>query len=81
MSKCEIYVVFVLYFILNISFAEPNQNDLAEYDRLSGEMEKMSKHNVWKGVDKRFEEMESLEVEISFDNYLLGPILGHTRCF
>jgi hypothetical protein len=65
-------VLFFLCLYLNISIAETSRADLAEYERLSGEIEKMSKHNVWKGVDKRFEEMETLNVDISFENYLLG---------
>ena len=53
--------------ILQITNAETSNAKKAEYERLSIEMEKMSKHNVWKGVDKRFKDMEELSVQISYD--------------
>ena len=65
-------MLLLLWITFQFSFAETSQAILAEYERLSGEMEKMSKHNVWKGVDKRFEEMEQLDVDIRFDHYVLG---------
>jgi hypothetical protein len=58
--------------ICHFSIAENNNANRAEYERLSHEMEKMSKHNVWKGVDKRFQDMEKLNVQISFEDYVLG---------
>ena len=64
----------VLLFLLQMSvgLAENKNAEVAEYERLSDEMVKMSKNNVWKGVDKRFEEMEDLNVDISFEHYVLG---------
>ena len=44
----------------------------AEYERISIEMEKMRKNGIWAGVDKRFREIEDLDVEIKFDHYVLG---------
>ena len=64
--------LLLLLLLTSIGIAENKNADVAEYERLSDEMLKMSKNNVWKGVDKRFEEMEELDVDISFDHYVLG---------
>jgi hypothetical protein len=46
--------------------------DQAEYERISSEMEKVGKKEIWVAVDKYFKDIEKLEVEIQFDHYVLG---------
>jgi hypothetical protein len=59
--------------LLFLSLANADEmGDQAEYQRLSIEMEKMSKNNVWTGVNKRFQDLEDLGVDIQFDHYVLG---------
>ena len=65
-------LLLLLLLQTSVGSAENKNADVAEYERLSDEMLKMSKNNVWKGVDKRFGEMEELDVDISFDHYVLG---------
>lgn len=66
----------LLSVLLGLSLVrDVNANELAkraEYDRIVLEMEKMEKNAVWVGVDKRFQDLEKLDVEIAFDHYVLG---------
>lgn len=66
----------VTMFVLGwLSVADVYADDTAnkaEYERILGEMTKLSKTNAWLGVDKRFDDLESLGMTIEFDHYILG---------
>ena len=44
----------------------------AERTRISGEMDKLVQRQVWAGVERKFAELEALEVDLSVDDYLNG---------
>ena len=44
----------------------------AEHDRISDELARLAKRQVWTGAEKKFQELERLGVELSLDDYLYG---------
>ena len=44
----------------------------AEHERLSDELERLASRQVWPGVERKFQELEGLEVELTTDDYLYG---------
>lgn len=44
----------------------------AEHDRLSDEMDKLAQRQVWSGVERKYSELEKLEIELTFEDYLNG---------
>ena len=47
-------------------------SSMAEYQRISADMEKLSKRQIWEGVEKQFVKLEALAVSIEYKHYLLG---------
>ena len=47
-------------------------SSMAEYQRISADMEKLSKRQIWEGVEKQFVKLEALSVSIEYNHYLLG---------
>lgn len=47
-------------------------SSMAEYQRISAELEKLSKRQIWEGVEKQFLKLEALAVSIEYEHYLLG---------
>lgn len=50
----------------------PSAEARAEANRLSDDLEKLAKRQVWSGVEKRFRELETLGVPLSQQDYLYG---------
>jgi hypothetical protein len=54
------------------AFAENSKEDLAEYRRLSTEMEKLGRKSVWAGVERKFHDLQKLGVPIEYADYVLA---------
>jgi hypothetical protein len=63
------FVTWTLF--VSLAFAD-GEAALAEYKRLSGEMEMFGQRHMWKGVDKHYLKMEELNVTIKESDYVLG---------
>lgn len=55
-----------------LALAGPKSASEAEYDRLVSEMGRLSKTQSWSIVNKRYEELEALDIEIRVNDLLLG---------
>jgi hypothetical protein len=61
-----------LYFLLAASPAHARDATQAEHNRLSDEIERLVQRQVWSGVERKFEEMERLDVMLTQQDYLNG---------
>jgi hypothetical protein len=65
-------IIFSVILLSPISAKADEDANEAEYRRLASEMERMGRQEIWSGVEKRFSEIEELEVTLSIEHYLLG---------
>ncbi|MEE2750337.1 MAG: hypothetical protein VX519_02835 [Myxococcota bacterium] len=49
---------------------------MAEYHRLSDEVQRLAERGIWQGVRKNFVELEALEVPLEYDDLLIGAQLA-----
>ncbi len=49
---------------------------VAEYHRLSDEVQRLAERGIWQGVRKNFDDLESLEVPLEYDDLLIGAQLA-----
>ena len=64
---------FLLFFLLLFSGTTyADEATQAEYRRLARDMERLSKRQVWQGVDKRFRELQNTKESIEFEHCLIG---------
>ena len=54
--------------------SEPDAATMAEYYRLSDEMKKLSKRQIWEGVERHYESLEELHVPLDYDDYVAGAM-------
>ena len=52
--------------------ARADERAEAEHLRLSGELDQLSQRQLWTGVDKKFQELEKLGVELTYEDLLHG---------
>ena len=65
-------MTFMTWLMLASAVWADGEAELAEYRRLSGEMEMLGQRAQWKGVSKHFEKMCQLTVSIKEKDYLLA---------
>ena len=46
--------------------------NVAEHDRISGEMHRLAERKIWAGVERKFDELEELGTEMPLDDLLIG---------
>jgi len=61
----------LLFLMQSISYGS-DKTDRAEYIRISDTMMRLSKRKLWKGVSKRFSDLEELKYPITFEHWLIG---------
>ena len=71
--------ILTLLFCLSTAFAENSKADEAEYKRLSTEMEKFSRKNVWDGVEKKYMELQKLGIPIAANEYIIAAQSAQER--
>lgn len=65
-------MTFMTWLMLASAVWASGEAELAEYKRLSGEMEMLGQRAQWKGVSKHFEKMCQLDVNIKEKDFLLA---------
>ena len=65
-------MTFMIWLMLASAVWASGEAELAEYKRLSGEMEMLGQRAQWKGVSKHFEKMCQLDVNIKEKDFLLA---------
>ena len=53
--------------------------EMAEYERISEDIKKLSKRNLWEVVEKRYIEMSDLGVQLTYKDYLIGAQAAQER--
>ena len=62
----------IMLMCIRLVFAAPKSANEAEYERLVSEMSRLSKTQNWGVVNKRYDELEKLGMEIKVNDLLLG---------
>lgn len=62
----------MILLLLGLSVAFAGEREEAEHQRLSSEMTQMAQRQSWAGVEKTYEELEKLAVDMTFDDLMHG---------
>ncbi len=65
-------IILLTLCLLSLPAQADDEIRLAERDRLADEMERLVQRQVWSGVERKFNEMEKLGIELTQDAYLNG---------